>query len=127
MMQVVVTTKEELKKAIDEKVDKIIVKGDLVENVLKARKIKKYSKWSLLAFSASILLIPATGGTSLLTSSLFLAGGATTATTATVGTTIVLSTLGLGTILILAVEYDAVDARIGFGDKELTLKLRKQR
>lgn len=121
-MKAVVNTKEELKKAIDEKTNEIIVKGDLVEKILNARKIKKYSKLSLMMLSASILLIPITGGTSLMAPVALLGGSAATATAATY---LPVAVLGVGLALIISQNYDIVELKISGFDKELTLKLRK--
>lgn len=69
---ITVTTQEELKKAIKEKPDKIIVIGKLAGKVKKAEKIKKFSPAAIgligalaLAGSAEIASAPATGGASL--------------------------------------------------------------
>ena len=122
-MKAVVNTKEELKKAIDEKTNEIIVKGDLVEKILNARKIKKHSKLYFMMLSASILLIPITGGTSLMAPAAFLGGSAATATAATY---LPVAVLGLGLAYIIAKNYDVVDLKISGFDKELTLRLRKK-
>lgn len=69
---ITVTTQEELKRAIKEKSDKIIVVGELAKKVKKAEVIKKLSPVALstvgvlgLLGSAGIAAAPATGGASL--------------------------------------------------------------
>lgn len=59
-----VKTKEELKKAIDDKVDVIIAEGELAEFVSKMEKITKAGPVAIAAMIGGLLALP-TGGVSL--------------------------------------------------------------
>lgn len=62
----IVTTKEELKKALDEKEEKIIVRGDYAKKIEKKLKWKKNGKIAGLTLAiGGVLLIPFTGGASI--------------------------------------------------------------
>ena len=56
---------EELKESINEKVDRIIVKGQLAEHLNTAMKIKKVSKWTVGLLAASLAATPLTGALSI--------------------------------------------------------------
>ena len=103
-----VTTKEELKKAKENKVDVIIVEGKLAMDLIEARKITKLGKTALAVLTtgiaAGIATAPVTGGISL---------GLTTALAAPIAVTtgvsipaiILASFLGVGFIIALFKEY----------------------
>lgn len=71
-MAKIVTTKEQLKQAVKNKEKEIVVDNDeLAKNIVKFKKIKKLSKWTLGLLLAGtglgaigLALAPATGGTS---------------------------------------------------------------
>ncbi|MDG6896068.1 hypothetical protein [Volucribacter amazonae] len=98
----VITTKEELEKAVKNKEPEFIVKGELAEQIKKSKKVKNLGKFSLLALSASIAAIPFTGGSSA-------AVGVATLS-ATTGLSIAALTaiicLGLTLLINLHKEYD---------------------
>jgi len=54
MKTMTVTTKEELKKAQEQKVDEIIVSGDLADKLKKAKKITKLGAVGLAALTAAV-------------------------------------------------------------------------
>ncbi len=60
----VVKTKEELKKAMDDKVDVIIAEGELAEYVGKMEKVTKAGPAAIAALVGGLLALP-TGGVSL--------------------------------------------------------------
>ena len=64
IMEKVVRTKEELKKAMDKKVDVIIVEGELAESIAKLHKVTKLGPIAIGAFCTALLAIPVTGGIS---------------------------------------------------------------
>lgn len=75
-----VTTMEELKRAKEENVEKIIVEGKLAENLVKSKKIATLSTASLTALTAaiataaaSIATAPVTGGISTIAAPVSLA------------------------------------------------------
>ena len=108
---VTVTTAEELKKAIKEKQDKIIVSEKLARKVKKAEKIKKLSPTVLgmigalgAAAVAGVAAAPATGGGS----ALFFAAAAAPVSAASglsIPVLILISGVGLTLISILFDEY----------------------
>ena len=64
-MVTVVTTKEDLKKAIDAKEDRIISKGELAQKIAKQRKVSKGTTIAGLHIAAgSLVAAPFTGGMS---------------------------------------------------------------
>jgi len=71
-MATIVTTKEQLKRAVKNKEKEIVVDNDeLAKNIVKFKKIKKLSKWTLGLLLAGtgvgaigLALAPATGGSS---------------------------------------------------------------
>ncbi len=77
-MEKIVRTKEELKQAVENKEKEIIIDDDaLAKNIVKFKKIKKISKWSLGLFLAAtgagavgLALAPVTGGTSAIVGTL---------------------------------------------------------
>lgn len=115
MDSVTATTPEELKKAIKEKHNKIIVTGKLAEKVKKAKKIKKLSPAVLTMIgglvavdTAAVGLAPETGGASFL-----VAAPINVATAAVTGLSFpvlaVIAIVGLTTISILFDEYTRVE------------------
>lgn len=115
-MEVVVKTKEELEKAVNEKVDTIIVEGELAKQVVNSRKAKKIGGTSLLLIAggiAGIALIPVTGGLSAISSSCFFANAAVAGAGAVAGTgagalvtSTAIATLGLVLLTAMSKDYD---------------------
>ena len=117
-----VRTKAELEKAIENKVEKIIVKGDLAEKIHKAEAIKSLSKPTLIALGAAIAAIPFTGGIS----------GAigVAAITTTTGMSIVAITavafLGIALIVSITDGYDRKFSAKAEGIGEASMELNKK-
>ena len=123
-----VTTMEELKKAKEENVEKIIVEGKLAENLMKSRKIATLSAASLAALTAaiataaaSIAAAPVTGGFSAIGTPVSLAIIAPIATStglsaATIGFLVSVGTGGIAVIVALlkgyTVEADLQNLRV---------------
>lgn len=60
----IIKTKDELQKAIDNKVEQFYVEGELAEQLKKGQKITTLGKIALGVLTASIITVPATGGVS---------------------------------------------------------------
>ena len=122
-----VKTKEELKEAIKNKEDQIIIENeDLAKHVIKFKKIKKLSKWTLRILLAGIAaggigvaLAPFTGGTSAVvgTAPAVVSTGIIASYTAASGATIstgaiiaigALSILGIAILYALWKDYNIV-------------------
>ncbi|HHD2753882.1 TPA: hypothetical protein ACOTG0_002704 [Clostridium perfringens] len=121
MRSIEVTTKEQLKKAIDEKYDEIIVKGELAKKLHKSRKIKKLSRAKIgmltAALTAGAASVPITGGLSL---------AVATPIAALTGLEIafIIAVFFVGISLVIAV-YNGYDD-IEFSQNPLKLRLRKK-
>ena len=134
-MEKIVTTKEELKEAIKNKEKTIIIDNEeLSRSVLKFKKIKKFSKWTLglllagtAVGSVGLCLAPATGGSSAviggatagLVYSLTTASGATISTGAIIAIG-ALSILGCAVLFALWKDYE-VEIQ-GGGSQSLGIK-----
>lgn len=127
MSRVVVRTKEELKKAYADKVDEIIVEGEMAKQIRDLEKIKKFSPVAIgaltaagAAFAAGSVAGPVTGGMS------FLVGGAaltTAATTTGLSIPLIFFACAVGVALLFAIfkEYDVIEAS-GMGIKIILRK-----
>lgn len=114
---ITVTTQEELKRAIKEKPDKIIVIGKLAGKVMKVGKMKKFSPATLGMIGALIFAVPVeiasapvTGGASLvpLAARLAITIG-TTEISVPISVLLLVSGVGLTLISILFDEYSHVE------------------
>lgn len=133
MKEVVVTTKDELEKAVKDGIDTIIVQGKLANNVKRIKSIKRKSKITLLTLGviaatipASAILAPASGGVSIP-----IAYFTATSTAALTGTEIALilaiALLGMSLILQILDNYDLkMDAKGKLGDVEGEIILEKK-
>lgn len=121
----VVKTKEELKKAKIDQVDKIIVEGKLAEQLKSAKKITTMSSVALAALSTliagGIATAPFTGGVSMALTAATAAPIALT-TGLSVPAIILVSFLGVGFIIALFKEYEM---EINLPAKTLTLTRKK--
>jgi hypothetical protein len=117
-----VRTKVELEKAIENKVEKIIVKGELAEKIHKAEAIKSLSKPALIALGTAIAATPFTGGIS--------GAVGVAAITATTGMSIVAITavafLGIALILSITNGYDRKFSAKADGIGEASMELNKK-
>ncbi|MEG1482832.1 hypothetical protein [Clostridium sp.] len=125
MRSIEVNTKEELKKAIDDKYDEIIVKGELAKKLNKAKKINKLSKAMLgiltTALAAGVVTAPITGGLSL-----GISAAAAVPIAALTGTEIavIIAVSCIGVALVTAV-YKGYD-EIEFSQNPLKLRLKRK-
>lgn len=129
MQEVTVTTEKELKKATDEKIEKIIVKGELATAVQKQYKKKKAGKKMMIGSGivAGVLLLaaPFTGGATLPGA---IAAAAETETVAAAGATAVYLAAGVGFVsgaLLVAIAKDYDIEMVGSDGSAIILKKRK--
>ena len=132
MSEITVSTKQELKKAVEARYDKIIITGSIVEDVKKQIQKKKRTEKiaTITGITAgvialgSIVAAPFTGGVSLFG---LTAAGATATTAA--GTTIVLSTTEFFLLLCAAggISYGAFRAykKVTFSGNGKTITLER--
>ena len=130
MQEVTVTTEKDLKKATDEKIEKIIVKGELATAVQKQYKKKKAGKkimiGSGIAAGALLLAAPFTGGATLPGA---IAAAAGTETGAAAGATAVYLAAGAGFVsgaLLVAIAKDYDIEMVG-QDGSVTIRLKNRK
>ena len=109
MKEVVVTTKDELEKAVKDGVDTIIVQGKLVDNIKRIKSLRNKSKIMLWTLGAIATSIP-TGGVSIPIA--YLAATSTAALTGTeIALILAIALLGMSLILQIMDKYD-VDGEV---------------
>jgi len=94
---------DELREAITEKVDRIIVKGELAGHLNTAMKIKIVSKWTVGLLAASLAATPLTGPLNI---ALFAPIASLTGLEATF--IIIVATVGTGLVLLICRDYKKV-------------------
>lgn len=117
-----VTSKEELKAAIEDKVSRITVKGDLAGKLNSAFKLKTASKWAIGLLGASLAASPFTAGISM-------AGALPIAALTGIEVAVVLAVAVVGIVLVLSVlrNYDKVIFKGGVGGAEGEITLERRR
>lgn len=130
-MQVTVQTKNDLKKAIENKVDTIIVTGSLAGNVIKAQKIAKLGKFALAslgltasAIVAAVAAAPVTGGVSFAVA-VPLAAPLAALTGLEIATIIFACLMGVGMLIAFYKEYDIIEMSAKQG--VLTVRFEKKK
>lgn len=119
MQSVIVTTKDQLEKAKQEKVPEIIVVGDLADSLKRSQQITKLSAIGLAVLATSIATIPLSGGLSslaLISGAQFVATFAAPIAAYTgVEIAAIIAAVSLGVALILAIfkEYDVIEYESG--------------
>jgi hypothetical protein len=121
MEEVIVRTKEELEKAVSNKVKTIIIKGELAEKVNLSLKVKKSTLILLAGATASITL---TSGLSLPLTAAFTAPALTGEGIALI---IAIIFLGIALVLALAKDYKKVSFKVKTGNNEAELVLERVR
>jgi len=108
MQSVIVTTKDQLEKAKQEKVPEIIVVGDLADSLKRSQQITKLSAIGLAVLAASIATIPISGGLSSI-------AAAPIAAYTGLEIAAIIAAVSLGVALILAIfkEYDVIEYESG--------------
>lgn len=118
-MTIVVKTKEELEKAKKAGALEIRVEGELADKLKKSKKVAKLSGVGLAALTAALgvatMTAPVTGGVSY-----FVAAPVAALTGVEIAAIITASTLGIGLIIALFLDYEEIEYSKG------VLKLRKR-
>lgn len=117
----IVKNRAELQQALDDKVKKIIVHGDLAEKLHTGMKLKNASKWAIALLAISLAASPFTGG---------LSSAAAVPIAAFTGLEIALiiavAALGIALIIVLCRDYKKVIFRAKHGDNEAELELERE-
>jgi cytochrome c biogenesis protein CcdA len=117
----VVESREQLKRAQEERTEEIIVTGDLAKKLKKAKKVALLGKVALAALAASLgaatLMAPVTGGISYA-----VAAPVAALTGVEIAAIIAASAVGIALVLAVFKEYDEVS----YKDGELTLRRKKR-
>ena len=120
----IITTKEELKKAMEDKAEEILVVGKLADDLRATKQITTLGATTLgilsTAIAAGMIAAPFTAGTSLGISALAAAPIAVT-TGVSIPAIILASALGIGIIISLHKDYREVE----FGRGMLRMRLKK--
>jgi len=114
MSSIEVSTKSELEAAKDKKYSKIIVTGELADNLKKTKKIAYMSGAAIAALIATIAATPFTGGLSGVAG--FTAAAAFTGVE--IGVIILAASVGVTLIVAIFKDYD----EISYNDGKLVLK-----
>lgn len=117
-----VRTKEELEAAVKNKVEKIVVKGDLAEKIHKAEAIKKVSKPALVVLGAALAATPFTGGVSGAVGVV----GLTATTGMGIAAITAVAFLGLALILSITNGYDRKFTAKAEGYGEASMEMNKK-
>lgn len=112
----VVTTKEELERAINSGETLIIIRGELAKDVKNSYELKKISKATLMVIGGALAAIPFTGG---LSASLLAPLAASTGVS--VGILLAAAAIGFSVAMSLIEKYEIVEYKKN-GIEELTLK-----
>ena len=115
---VTVTTKEQLKKAKEDKVDVIVVEGELAEKLKRSKKVAiaaaGVSGVALTGLIAAIAAAPATGGTSFL---LYAGTSAATFTGIEIASIILAGSIGITLLVGIFKDYEEIEASTSGGIK----------
>lgn len=107
-MEVIVTNKEELKEAMKNKANIIVVEGELAKNIHNSRKIKKIGISSIAiittALTAATITAPLTGGLSYAAAAPIAASAGVP-----VATIISLSIVGITVVIALFKDYEEIE------------------
>jgi len=116
MTQRIVYTREELKKAKEQKIDNIVIKGELANKLHKAKKIAKLSTATIGIIIAALGAAPITGGIST-----FAVAPVAALTGMEIAAIIAAASVGISLIVAVFKNYDIVK----YKDGELILERNK--
>lgn len=117
-----ITTKKELKNALIERQDKIIVSGELASSIVTAKKVTTMGAVSIAILGASFATIPLTGGLSIATV-------VPIATTVGLDTSVIIAIVVVGGIVIVLGIYKNYDVTVRAKDIKgnvIEIELRKK-
>ncbi|MBB1127391.1 hypothetical protein [Thiospirillum jenense] len=118
----IVTTKEELEKAVNERHKRIIVKGELANDVKTSYKIKSASK---AAIAALITALTAVAAAAFFTGGLSLAALVPIAAATGIEIAVITAIVAIGLTLVLAItnNYETIKFKAGKSDAYIELSL----
>lgn len=125
MKEVVVTTKDELEKAVKDGVDTIVVRGELAQKVKAIKELQAKGKMAMGAIiatlAAAFTLTPVTGGLSVV-------AAAPIAATTGLSVVAIMAVFFLGITLVVLVtdRYDTIKAKGKINDAEGEIILKKK-
>ena len=128
MTQVTVTTKEQLKKAVQNKEEDILLQGEVLRYYKAASKLKTVGKVSLGIAIAGAAAIPFTGGLSSLATIGTMGAVAASASTASLTTPALVAFIvfmGVGLLFAIFKDYEEIETEVG--PKGIKLKLKKKK
>jgi hypothetical protein len=102
----IVETKEEFKKAVENKVPEFVVVGNLKSEIKKTEKLKTMSKWAITALAVGLAATPFTGGTSGL-----FAGAAATSTLGTAAIAAI-TLIGVTVLIAFYQNYEQIEMNV---------------
>lgn len=130
-MQVTVQTKNDLKKAIENKADTIIITGSLADDVIKGQKLAKLDKIALAslgftasAIAAAVATAPVTGGASIAVA-VPVAATLAAMTGLEIATIIFICVMGVSVLWAFYKEYDIIEISVTQG--VLTVRFEKKK
>lgn len=123
MSQLVVTTKEQLKRAVKNKEDDILIQGEVLKYYKAASKLKKVGKISLGIAVAGVVAAPFTGGLSTVGTMGVVAAAATSASLSTTALITFIVFMGVGLLFAIFSDYEEIETEAGL--KGIKLKLKK--
>jgi len=125
MSQVVVTTKEQLKRAVQSKEEDILIKGDVLKYYKAASKLKTVGKISLTIAVAGIAAVPFTGGLSTIGTMGVVAAAASSVSLSTTALITFIVFMGVGLLFAIFSDYEEIETEAGI--KGIKLKLKKSK
>lgn len=122
MTERIVTTREELRLAAEEKVESIIVEGELAKKLKTALRLRTAAKWTLPILIGALGLVPFTGGISLA-----VAAPIAGLTGLEIALVIVVAALGIALVMYIGKHYEYEEVDLGApGGFQLRLRRRKE-
>lgn len=122
MSQVVVTTKEQLKRAVKNKEEDILIQGDVLKYYKAASKLKTVGKFSLGIAIAGVAAVPFTGGLSSIGTMGVVAAAATSASLSTTALITFIVFMGVGLLFAIFNDYEEIETEAGLRGVKLKLK-----
>lgn len=126
MAQIIVTTKEQLKRAVQDGEEDILLQGEVVKYYKAASKLKTVGKFSLGIAVAGAMAVPFTGGLSgvaTIGAMSAVAGAAASVSLSTIALITFIAFIGVGLLFAIFNDYEEVEVE-GLGIK---LKLKKKK
>ena len=130
MSQVVVTTKEQLKRAVQNKEEDILLQGEVLKYYKAASKLKTVGKISLGIAVAGAVAAPFTVGLSGLATLGAMGAVATAAASVSLSTAALITFIvfmGVGLLFAIFNDYEEVEVEVEAGPKGIKLKLKKSK